>query len=140
MFRNLGDSNDGALIPCTISGNTISFGSTITFTGDEIMMNEDGSGAVFDPTSKHIALVYLHILVAATICMELQVVLLLVLLQTISQQKTILVLQQKQLLMEQLEKSLFLVELIQDKLVLQQLKHTMSKMMDHYQQQQILHL
>ena len=40
------------------SGNTISFGSTITFTGDEIMMNEDGSGAVFDPTSKHIALTY----------------------------------------------------------------------------------
>lgn len=58
MFRNIGDGNDGALIPCTISGNTISFGSTITFTGDEIMMSESGDGAVFDPTSKHIALTY----------------------------------------------------------------------------------
>ena len=57
MFRNLGNGNDGALIPGTISGNTISFGSTITFTGDEIMMNEDGSGAVFDPTSK-VVIVY----------------------------------------------------------------------------------
>ena len=58
MFRNLGDGNDGALIPCTISGNTISFGSTITFTGDEIMMGESGDGAVFDPTSKQIVLTY----------------------------------------------------------------------------------
>ena len=58
MFRNLGDGNEGALIPCTISGDTISFGSTITFTGDEIMMGEGGDGAVFDPISKNIALTY----------------------------------------------------------------------------------
>ena len=58
MFRNLGDGNDGALIPCTISGNTISFGSTITFTGDEIYISEGGDGAVFDPTSKQIVLTY----------------------------------------------------------------------------------
>ena len=58
MFRNLGDGNVGTLIPCTISGNTISFGSTITFTGDEIMISESGDGAIFDPISKHIALTY----------------------------------------------------------------------------------
>ena len=58
MFRNLGDGNEGVLIPCTISGNTISFGSTITFTGDEIMIGEGLTGAVFDPISKNIALTY----------------------------------------------------------------------------------